>query len=94
MKLACCLAFWAIFKIWACLFGVDINSFDDKTLYGENCKAFFDVTALAIKLIGLAAKFLSIFCANQSSFCYFLLSDICFKLMATDKTPMTKGELS
>ena len=94
MKLACCLAFWAIFKIWACLFGVDINSFDDKTLYGENCKAFFDVTALAIKLIGLAAKLLSSFCANQSSFCYFLLSDICLKLMATDKPPTTKGELS
>lgn len=65
-----------------------------KTLCGENCKAFFDVTALAIKLIGLAAKLLSIFCANQSSFCYFLLSDICFKLMATDKPPTTKGELS
>lgn len=71
-----------------------MTSFDDKTLYGENCKAFFDVTALAIKLIGLAAKLLSSFCANQSSFCYFLLRDICFKLMATDKTPTTKGELS
>lgn len=94
MKLACCLAFCAIFKIWACLSAVDMTSFDDKTLYGENCKAFFDVTALAIKLIGLAAKLLSIFCANQSSFCYFLLSNICFKLMATDKPPMTKGELS
>lgn len=71
-----------------------MTSFDDKTLYGENCKAFFDVTALAIKLIGLAAKLLSIFCANQSSFCYFLLNDICFKLMATDKTPTTNGKLS
>lgn len=87
MKLACCLAYCAIFKIWACLSSVDMTSFDDKTLYGENCKAFFDVTALAIKLIGLAAKLLSSFCANQSSFCYFLLRDICFKLMATDKRP-------
>ncbi len=46
MKLACCLACCAIFKIWACLSGVDINAFDDKTLCGENCKAFFLMSLL------------------------------------------------